>query len=126
TDTLLVRSTSGWARLFLNRGAGEGEVLSAIVTDLCGRAGLGLADLDAAELTDVVPGYVIGRQTTVRGAIEPLAAAYFFDGVESDDALTFRKRGRAPVAAIPRQDLVPLDEAGTATLSQAEAWRERR
>lgn len=120
TDTLLVRSTSGWARLFLNRGGGEGEVLSAIVTDLCGRAGLGLADLDAAELTDLVPGYVIGRQTTVRGAIEPLARAWFFDGVESDDLLRFRKRGRAPVATIPQQDLVPLDE------ERAEVWRERR
>lgn len=120
TDTLLVRSTSGWARLFLNRGGGAGEVLSAIVADLCDRAGLGLADLDAAELTDVVPGYVIGRQSTVRGAIEPLANAWFFDGVESDDVLRFRKRGRAPVATLLQQDLVPLDE------ERAEAWRERR
>ncbi|GIW56419.1 MAG: hypothetical protein KatS3mg082_2823 [Nitrospiraceae bacterium] len=65
-------------------------------------------------------GYVIGRQTTVRGAIEPLARAWFFDGVESDDLLRFRKRGRAPVATIPQQDLVPLDE------ERAEVWRERR
>ena len=120
TDTHLVHGSSGWARLFLNRGGGEGETLSAIVSDLCGRAGLGLADIDVAELDDIVPGYVIGRQTTVRGAIELLARAFFFDAAESDDVLRFRKRGRAPVATIPAELLLPLD-------SQAgESWRERR
>jgi hypothetical protein len=120
TDTLLVHGSSGWARLFLNRGGGEGETLSAIVSDLCDRAGLGLADIDVAELDDIVPGYVIGRQTTVRGAIELLAQAFFFDAAESDDTLRFRKRGRAPVATIPAELLLPLD-------SQAgESWRERR
>jgi hypothetical protein len=67
-----------------------------------------------------VPGYVIGRQTTVRGAIEPLARAYFFDAVESDDALRFRTRGRAPVATIPDNLLLPQDGR------TGEAWRERR
>lgn len=120
TDTHLVRSTSGWARLFLNRGGGEGEALSAIVADLCNRAGLGLADIDVAELTPSVPGYVIGRQTTVRGAIEPLAQAYFFDAAESDDLLRFRTRGRIPAATIGADLLVPLDER------TGESWRERR
>lgn len=120
TDTHLVRGSSGWARLFLNRGGGEGEALSSIVADLSGRAGLGLADIDVAELGASVPGYVIGRQTTVRGAIEPLAQAYFFDAAESDDTLRFRNRGRAPVAAIPAEYLVPLDS------QTGESWRERR
>lgn len=120
TDTHLVRGSSGWARLFLNRGGGEGEALSSIVADLCGRAGLGLADIDVAELTPSVPGYVIGRQTTVRGAIEPLAQAYFFDAAESDDTLRFRNRGRTPVATIPAEYLVPLDS------QTGESWRERR
>ncbi|MEX2479866.1 MAG: phage tail protein, partial [Gammaproteobacteria bacterium] len=121
TDTHLVRSNNnGWARLFLNRGGGQSEALSSIVADLCERAGLGVADIDVAELGVSVPGYVIGRQTTVRGAIEPLAQAYFFDAAESDDTLRFRIRGRAPVATIAADLLVPLDgEAG-------ESWRERR
>ena len=34
TDTHLVHGSSGWARLFLNRGGGEGETLSAIASDL--------------------------------------------------------------------------------------------
>jgi len=120
SDTLLVRTGSGWARLFLGRGGGGGEALSAIVTDLCGRAGLGPEDLDTTELDATVPGYVIGRQTTVRGAIEPLAQAFFFDAVESDDLLAFRARGRAPVATIPGDLLLALDD------QTAESWRERR
>ncbi|WP_281301831.1 MULTISPECIES: phage tail protein [unclassified Iodidimonas] len=120
TDTHLVRGSSGWARLFLNRGGGQGESLSSIVADLCGRAGLGLADIDVAELGASVPGYVIGRQTTVRGAIEPLAQAFFFDAAESDDTLRFRNRGRAPVATIPAEYLVSLDS------QTGESWRERR
>lgn len=55
TDTHLVHSSSGWARLFLNRGGGEGEALFSIVPDLCGRAGLGLADIDVAALGVSVP-----------------------------------------------------------------------
>jgi hypothetical protein len=120
TDTILVQSDIGWVKLFLGRGGGQGDSLSAIVADLCERAGLGLADIEAAELTDTVPGYVIARQTRVRSAIEPLAAAYFFDGVESDDVLRFRKRGGAPVATIPQPDLLPLED------ETKEAWRERR
>lgn len=120
TDTLLVHGKDGWALLFLNRGSGEGETLSGIVADLCDRADLGLADIDVAELTDTVPGYVIGRQSTVRAAIEPLAGAYAFDGVESDDVLAFRKRGRTPVATLGQSDLVALDD------TTQEAWRERR
>jgi hypothetical protein len=120
SDTLLVRGSDGWARLFLGRGGGGGENLAAIVGDLCGRAGLDSDDLDTTELDAVVPGYVLGRQTTVRGAIEPLAQAFFFDATESDDVLAFRSRGRAPVATIAADHLLPLDER---TL---ESWRERR
>jgi hypothetical protein len=120
TDTILVQGDIGWVKLFLGRGGGEGDSLSAIAADLCQRAGLGLADIEAAELTDTVPGYVIARQTPIRSAIEPLAAAYFFDGVESDDVLRFRKRGRTPVVTIGQADLVPLED------ETKEAWRERR
>ncbi len=120
TDTHLVRASNGWARLFLNRGGGEGEALSSIVADLCGRAGLSPGDIDTGDLGVSVPGYVIARQMSVRGAIEPLARGFFFDAAESDDMLRFRTRGREPVATIPAEQLLALD---TRT---GESWRERR
>ena len=115
-----MHGSSGWAKLFLNRAGGEGEALSGIASDLCARVGLGLSDIDVADLTPTVPGYVTGRQSTVRGAVELLAQAFFFDAAESDDILRFRSRGRAPVATIDAQFLIPLDE------QTGESWRERR
>ncbi len=67
-----------------------------------------------------MPGYLLGRQATVRSALEPLAQAFFFDTVESDDRLVFRLRARDPVATIDAQDLLPMDER------TGEGWRERR
>ena len=120
TDCLYLWAASGFKKAFLGRGGGAGAALSAIVADLSKRAGLGEGDIHVAELTDVVPGYVISRQTTVRAAIEPLSQAYFFDGVESDFTLRFPKRGKAPVAAIPATHLLPMSgDAG-------ETWRESR
>lgn len=120
-DTILaVRQTpSTLVKLFLNRGAGLGDTLSAIVADLCERAGLAFGDINVAELTDTVLGYSVGRQSSVRAAIEPLSTAFFFDGVESDYVLKFPKRGRTPLLAIPQEALAPLQ-------GSEEYWREAR
>jgi hypothetical protein len=76
----------------------------------CARAvGLTAADLDVTELTDEVHGFGIGRQISVRGALEMLAAAYMFDAVESDHQLKFKKRGRSPGRVIAELDLVPVN-----------------
>lgn len=121
SDSLVVQTVnSGLTRLFLNRGSGQGETVGTIVADLCRRAGLGPADIDTTELDDMVPGYVLARAGTVRSAIEPLAQAFFFDGVESDDQLRFRLRGRAPVATLNPDLLMPL------TSQTGSGWREAR
>ena len=126
TDTLYLWAASGFKKAFLNRGGGAGDTLAAIVANLCQRAGLGEGDIDVAELTDIVPGYMLSRQTTVRGGIETLAAGYFFDGVESDDLLKFRKRGRAPALTIPSTALVPMRGSDADGRAGGESWRERR
>jgi hypothetical protein len=79
--------------------------LSSIVSNICTRAGLQLADIDVTALTDPVDGYAIGRQMTARAAIEPLQRAFYFDAIESAGKIAFRKRGGAPVAAIAADDL---------------------
>ena len=120
TDSLIAYTSAGWVRLSLGRGAGQAAALGDIVADLCRRVGLAAYDIDVTALTDSVAGYVVSRQTPARSALEPLAGAFFFDGVESDDVLAFRKRGAAPVAALTQADLIAADaETGA-------VWRERR
>jgi len=79
--------------------------LSLIVGDLCERAGLEPADFDVSSLTQPVHGYAIGRQMSVRAAIEPLQRAFYFDAVESANQIAFRNRGGAPVGTIAADDL---------------------
>jgi hypothetical protein len=124
TDTLYIWAASGFKKAFLGRGSGAGDTLAAIVANLCTRAGLSDGDIDVSELVDVVPGYMLSRQTSVRGAIETLSAAWFFDGVESDDLLKFRKRGRAPALTIASTALVPLRGGAGGGRSDGESWRE--
>jgi len=107
-------------RRYFNRATGEGNTAGEIVADLCARCGLEAEDLDVTELTDSVSGYVVGRQSAARAAIEPLAAAYFFDGVESDDRLAFRKRGREPAAALDAALLVRLDDGAVWRTTRAQ------
>jgi len=85
--------------------------LGGIVQDLCGRVGLTAIDKTALDSTPVA-GYVMGRQAAVRGAIEPLQSAYFFDAVESGGLLKFVKRGGAAAASIQLDDLCAgIDQA---------------
>lgn len=124
TDSIIAYDPGGrFSRLWIGRASGDGETLGGILSDLCARAGLSPADIEVSEMTERVPGFVLGRQGTVRSAIEPLARAYFFDGVESDDRLAFRKRGRAPAARLVPDLLIPLDSQGSGT---GEIWRETR
>lgn len=75
--------------------------LDDIVEDLCIRAGLTAGDLVTSSLVaDEVTGYVVGNRGPVRGMIEPLMAAFFFDAVESDGKIKFVKRGGASARTI--------------------------
>ena len=107
-------STVKWARIYLDRYTDSGTTLGTIVADLCERAGLLPADYDVSQLGDAVRGYLVARPTTARAAIEQLALAYFFDGVESDGKLVFRKRGMAPNFAIDEDDLLLTESDGAA------------
>ena len=105
-----VNTVGAGRRVFFGRDEGETVALSEVVQDLCGRGGLGPADLDVSELQDVdVRGYVVGREASARRALEPLAQAYLFDAVESDGVLAFRKRGKPPVVQIGGAELLAAD-----------------
>lgn len=104
-DALIYYNGGKMIKAYLNRGSGEGESLADIVTDVSLRVGLSDSDIDVTELTDVVPGYMLGRQVTGRGALEPLMASYFFDGVETDYKMVFKKKGGTPAKAIVQNNL---------------------
>lgn len=103
-------TTKTFAQYFLGRVTGQGELLSAIVTDLSNRVGLLGSDLDVSELTDVVRGYGVTRQMPARAAVEPLSTAFFFDGVESDDQMEFKKRGRDSVRTITEAGMMVVTD----------------
>jgi Putative phage tail protein len=79
--------------------------LSAIVRDLCLRAGLADSEFDASALDDEVVGYVVVERKPVRDMIAVLQAAYFFDAVERDGKLVFVKRGSGAPVSIDPNDL---------------------
>lgn len=79
--------------------------LSEIVEDLCLLGGLSASDVDVTELTDDVDGYVVANRGPVRGMIEPLRQAYFFDAVESEGRIVFVKRGGSSLVTIAYDDL---------------------
>jgi hypothetical protein len=82
----------------------KGVTLASVVADLSDRAGESRHDVSQLE-NDIVDGYTIARQTTVRNAIDALRPAYFFDAVESGGQIKYVKRGGAPVATIDADDL---------------------
>lgn len=93
------------ARFFLDRIEASEVKISTIVSDICKSVNLTEQDFDASPLTGTVPGFVVGSETR-RQALEQLAAAYQFDGIESDWKLKFRLRGGATVATIDYSEIV--------------------
>lgn len=96
----MVKSTLGSA----SSGAPVG--LAAIVSDLSLASGLTAEQIDVTGLDGVtVSGYLVGRQSTARAAIEPLMGTYLFDGFESDGKLQYRFRGSASVLTLAEAEL---------------------
>ena len=88
--------------------------LAAVTSDICVRCGLTTGEIDVTQLTDTIKGYVVTGRAPPRAALEPLAAAYFFDALEVDGLLRFVKRGTHGLAAvIPEDDLAAVSYGGT-------------
>ncbi|MBI1313692.1 hypothetical protein GC176_20560 [bacterium] len=107
--------SSKWIVIYTDRAAGGAVGVGDVVSDICSRAGLDSGDIDVTELTDTVEGYIISNQQTAKDSIAPLALAFMFDGVESDDKIKFIKRGGDSVATIPSTDLAIMDPKTNAT-----------
>ena len=79
--------------------------LSAVVQDLCEAAGVPPSQVDVTDLAGLtVSGVPVTQVSPARSTLQTLAAAFYFDCVESDK-LYFRQRGTAPVATIEHDDI---------------------
>ncbi|MBX9726213.1 MAG: glycoside hydrolase TIM-barrel-like domain-containing protein [Rickettsiales bacterium] len=91
--------------------------LGQIVADLLKKVGYDSNMVDITRLTDIVNGFVVTNRQTVRACLEQLAAAYFFDCVESDGLLKFVKRGKVSGTTVDFTELVPQDDGSIDTLT---------
>lgn len=77
--------------------------LGDIIRDFAWRSGLD--EVDVTGLTSDVSGLMIGRPTTARAAIEPLARTFLFDAAEVDNQIIFAAYPKAVVATLAQGDL---------------------
>lgn len=93
-------------------GRASSRPLSAVVREICARAGVTNVNTDA--LFGVVKGYSHDDTETARASLQPLMLAYGFDAIEKDGVLQFRTRDGRPNAELSLDDLA-LGEDGTAS-----------
>jgi len=92
----------------LGQGAiAKAPTLAAVVTGIVEESKvLTAADIDVSLLVPfLVRGYAMSKRQPIRGALQQLMQAYFFDAVESDDVIKFVPRGAASVITIPPTDM---------------------
>ena len=114
TETFVgIGSSKPIIRFYFRRGTANAVSVGDIIKSISGRVGLALADLDTTDIDAITtPGYVIGRQTSARAAIQPLIQTYFFDGFENDDQLVFVERGGESVRTITQDDFASVGDRG--------------
>ncbi len=104
-----------WRRGHWLNGRAGLAMLGEVVADLCLRGGV--VDIDAAQVSGLVAGYVVDSPATPRAALEPLMAAFDFSVSERDGALVFAHGADA------QEQVLDLDDV-TADVS-ASAYRLR-
>jgi hypothetical protein len=76
------------------------NTIGSIISELCIASGLTANDIDVTNGTDTITGYVISRNITARGAIDPLLSTYEYVLVENNHTLQLRKMNQTPVLTI--------------------------
>jgi len=89
------------------------NTLGQVVSLICQEAGLTPAEIDVTSLSEPILGYRVSNRGTPRQQLEPLATAFFFDAVESNNVVKFIKRGNPTLAATIQQDELDAREAGS-------------
>lgn len=84
--------------------------LPTVISRIAEQGGVDSSQLDTSQLTnEMVVGYVVNAQNSIRAMLEPLMQAHFFDAVESDTKIKFVKRGNAAAGWIYEEDLAAFE-----------------
>ncbi|GAB4269138.1 MAG: glycoside hydrolase TIM-barrel-like domain-containing protein [Pararhodobacter sp.] len=89
-NTDLWSDGENWLRGHWLTGRAAHQPLSAVVAEICQRAGIRAYDVSG--LRGVVRGYAVASTATARSALQPLMLAHGIDAVEKDGTLVFRMR----------------------------------
>lgn len=92
--------------------------LRSVVESIAARARLPASRLDATELTDIIPGYLVASGGSCADAIRPLQAPFTFDTPSHDGQIHCIKRGGAAVVTITDDDLLEQTDEDTITSPQ--------
>jgi hypothetical protein len=84
--------------------------LAQVVLEIGLLSNLSSNDIDVSALSGTVKGYTIGRQTSIRSALQQLMVAYQFDAVESNGKIKFVHRGSSSIATITEDNLAAHPE----------------
>lgn len=96
---------ANWQRGHWLNGRMAAAPLSAAVAKILDDASF--SDYDVTQLSGTMAGYVVESISSARDALQPLAAAFFFDSYESQGEIRFAHRGRAgSEASLTPDDLV--------------------
>jgi hypothetical protein len=79
--------------------------VSAIIDDVCTRAGLPSGMWDSSQAQDTVRGYVVNNAPSARDALTQLMQLFFTDVSDSAGTLKFVRRGAYPTVTIPYSDI---------------------
>jgi hypothetical protein len=109
TNSIVISTVSGEIKYPLERYGNDAVPLSAVLSDLCVKAGMQTVDIVTGGVTQSLRGYIVNNRMTARDALAPLLGTFFIDAVEIDGILNFVPRGQSSVASISYDDLGASD-----------------
>lgn len=95
--------------------------VATVIEELAADADVPYLDAARADFLDI-RGFTVSTGSTVRGILDPLRSAFFFDAAEIEGEMQFFPSDSTPIARIPRQEL-GAHQYGTDRVNSYEATR---
>ena len=106
-----------YARGHWLNGRVTSRALSAVIAEICARAGC--TSVDVSGVRGLVRGYALDGSETARSALQSLLLAFGVDAIEKDGTLVFRNRDGFPSATLAEADLARGENEALITRTRA-------